>query len=79
MRESSEAFLFAPHRARSGTSIAVVEAHHTAIQSLSHSSMKAENWFQLRVLGVTEQARSSDRAFFGSSDRQAVSLAIARR
>ena len=30
-----------------------LEAHHAAIRSASHSSMKAENWFQLRVVGVT--------------------------
>ena len=30
-----------------------VEACHAAIRSSSHSSMKAENWFQLRVVGVT--------------------------
>ena len=33
--------------------IAVVEAHPGAIRSSSHSSMKAEIWFQLRVAGVT--------------------------
>jgi hypothetical protein len=27
--------------------------------------MKAENWFQLRVVGVTHKARSLDRAFLG--------------
>lgn len=53
MRQSSEAFFFAPRRARSGTSIAVVEAHHAAIRSSCHSSMKADNSFQLRVVGVT--------------------------
>ncbi len=35
------------------TWIAVVEADHAAIRSSSHSSMKAENWFQLRIVGVT--------------------------
>jgi len=64
---------------RSCAWIAVAEAHHAAFRSPSHSSMKAENWFQLRIVGVTEKARSSDRAFFRSSDRQGVSLAIARR
>jgi len=38
---------------RSCAWIAVVEAHHAAIRSSSHSSMKAENWFQLRTVGVT--------------------------
>jgi hypothetical protein len=33
--------------------VAVVEAHHTAIRSSSHSSMKTENWLQLRIVGVT--------------------------
>ena len=30
-----------------------VEARHAAIRSSPHSSMKAENWFQLRIVGVT--------------------------
>jgi len=38
---------------RGSTSTAVVKAHHAAIRSSSHSSMKAENWFQLRIVGVT--------------------------
>jgi len=38
---------------RSCAWIAVVEAHHADIRSLSHSSMKAGNWFQLRVVEVT--------------------------
>jgi len=42
-----------PSRARIG----VVEAHHAALRSSSHSSMKAENWFQLRIVGVTIIAR----------------------
>jgi hypothetical protein len=37
---------------RSCAWIAVVEAHHVAIRSSFHSSMKAENWFQLRNVGV---------------------------
>jgi hypothetical protein len=32
---------------------AVVEAPHAALRSSSHASMKAENWFQLRIVGVT--------------------------
>ena len=36
---------------RSCAWIAVVEAHHAAIRSSSHSSMKTENWFQLRIVG----------------------------
>ena len=36
-----------------GTKRTELEAHHAAIRSSSHSSMKTENWFQLRVLGVT--------------------------
>jgi hypothetical protein len=47
-----------------GTERTELEAHHAAIRSSSHSSMKAENWFQLRIVGVTQKARSSDRAFF---------------
>ena len=39
---------------RSCARIAVVEAHHAALRSSSHSSMKAENWFQLRFVGVTK-------------------------
>jgi hypothetical protein len=38
---------------RSCAWIAVVEAHHVALRSSSHSSMKAEDWLQLRVIGVT--------------------------
>jgi len=38
----------------------VVEARHAALRSLSHSSMKAENSFQLQVLGVTGKTRDSD-------------------
>ena len=49
---------------RSCAWIAVVEAHHSAIRSSSHSSMKAESWFQLQVLGVTKKSRDSD---FGRS------------
>ena len=37
---------------------------HAALRSSSHSSMKAENWFQLRVVGVTKKTRDSD---FGRS------------
>jgi hypothetical protein len=40
------------------TSIAVVAAHHAAIRSSSHSSMKAENWFQLRIVGVGQRSLS---------------------
>jgi hypothetical protein len=42
-----------PCSARSCAWIAVVEAHHAALRTPSHSSMKAENWFQLRIVGVT--------------------------
>ena len=45
---------------RSCARIAVVEAHHAAIRSSSHSSMKAENWFQLRIVGVTKKDASSE-------------------
>jgi len=41
---------------RSCARIAVVEAHHAALRSSSHSSMKAENWFQLRIVGVTKKS-----------------------
>jgi hypothetical protein len=44
---------FALGSTRSCAWIAVVQAHHAAFRSSSHSSMKAENWFQLRVVGVT--------------------------
>ena len=44
--------------------IAVVQAHHAALRSSSHSSMKTENWFQLCVFGVTQKTRDSD---FGRS------------
>ena len=53
MRESSAATTLALPSTRSCAWIAVVEAHHAAIRSSSHSSMKAENWFQLRIVGVT--------------------------
>ena len=43
--------------------IAVLQAHHADIRSSSHSSMKAENWFQLRVVGVTSKA-PCERALF---------------
>jgi hypothetical protein len=39
-----------------------VEACHAAIRSSSHSSMKAENWFQLRIVGVTTADTSSEIA-----------------
>jgi hypothetical protein len=45
---------------RSCAWIAVVEAHHPALRSASHSSMKAENWFQLCIVGVTKKTRDSD-------------------
>ena len=38
-------------RMRSFAWMAVVDAHHAALRSSSHSSMKAENWFQLRIVG----------------------------
>jgi hypothetical protein len=41
----------------------VVEARHAALRSLSHSSMKAENRFQLRVLGVTTKNPRTSRGF----------------
>ena len=53
MRESSAATALAVLSTRSCAWIAVVEAHRAAIRSPSHSSMKAENWFQLRIVGVT--------------------------
>ena len=53
MRESSAATALALRSTCSCAWIAAVEAHHAAIRSSSHSSMKAENWFQLRVVGVT--------------------------
>jgi hypothetical protein len=52
-RESRAACALASRSARSRASTAVVEAHHAALRSPSHSSTKAENWFQLRLVGVT--------------------------
>ena len=50
---------------RSCAWIAVVEAHHVAIRSSFHASMKAENWFQLRIVGVTAiKEPGSGRALF---------------
>jgi hypothetical protein len=42
-----------PYAVRAAVRFGVGEAHHAAIRSSSHSSMKAENWFQLRIVGVT--------------------------
>jgi hypothetical protein len=53
MRESSAVTILALRGTRSCAWIAVVGAHHAAIRSSSHCSMKAENWFQLRIVGVT--------------------------
>jgi len=53
MRESSAATALALRSTHGCAWIAVVEAHHGAIRSSSHSSMKTENWFQLRVVGAT--------------------------
>jgi len=63
MRESSAATALALRSTRSGAWIAVVEAHHADIRSLSHSSMKTENWFQLRVVGVTKIDPSTGSSF----------------
>ena len=60
MRESSAASASARGSTCSRASTALAEAHHAAIRSLSHSSMKAENWFQLRIVGVTKKTRDSD-------------------
>ena len=43
--------------------IAIVEAHHPGFRSSSHSSMKAENSFQLRVVGVTTLCPASAGLF----------------
>jgi hypothetical protein len=40
-------------RTELGALRALTTAHHAAIRSSSHSSMKTENWFQLRIVGVT--------------------------
>ena len=64
VRESSVETALALRSTCSCAWIAVVKAHHAATRSSSHSSMKAENWFQLRVVGVTTEARDSD---FGQS------------
>ncbi len=52
MRESSAATAIALRSARRCLWVAVVQAHHAALRSASHSSMKTENWFQLRIVGV---------------------------
>ena len=58
---------------RSCAWIAVVEAHHVAIRSSSQSAMKAENWFQLRVVGVTTIVPPESRAaFVGQRGQQVV-------
>jgi len=38
-------------------------ARHTPIRSCSHSSTKTENWFQLRVVGVTKIDPSTGSSF----------------
>jgi hypothetical protein len=60
MRVPSVVAALALRSTRSCAWIAVVEAHDAAIRSSSHSSMKAENWFQLRIVGVTKNTRDSD-------------------
>ena len=66
MRESSAEAASARRSTRSSAWIAVFEARHAAIRSPSHSSMKAENWFQLRIVGVTTiRARLQPGIFFG--------------
>jgi hypothetical protein len=57
MREWSAATVIALRSTRDCAWIAIVEARHSAIRSLSHSSMKAENWFQFRIVGVTRKSR----------------------
>ena len=64
MRTSSVTTARALRSTRSCAWILDVEAPHAAVRSSSHSSMKAENWFQLRIVGVTTEARDSD---FGQS------------
>jgi hypothetical protein len=61
--------------ARSCAWIAVVQAHHAAFRSSSHSSMKAENCFQLRVVGVTAIKEPS----FGRASSIAIGAAQSRR
>lgn len=53
MRTSSVTTARALRSTRSCAWILDVEAPHAAVRSSSHSSMKAENWFQLRIVGVT--------------------------
>ena len=53
MRESSAPTAIALRSARRCPWVAVFEALQAAIRSSSHSLMKAENWFQLRIVGVT--------------------------
>ena len=73
MRESSSATARAPRCTRSGLSIAYVGAHHAVIRSSSHSSMKTENWFQLRIVGVTTIVPPESRAaFVGQRGQQVV-------
>lgn len=51
MRKSSAATALPLRSTRNCAWIAVADAPHAAIRSSSQSSMKAENWFQLRVVG----------------------------
>jgi hypothetical protein len=60
MRGRSAVTASALRSTRSCAWIAVDDAPHAAIRSSSHSSMKAENWFQLRIVGVTTKTRDSD-------------------
>jgi hypothetical protein len=49
--------------------IARIKAHHAALRTASHSSMKAESWFQLRIVGVTAiRERGFGRAFLLGRD-----------
>ena len=76
MHESSAAFALAPRSARSCAWIDVVEAPHAAIRSSSHSSMKAENWFQLRIVGVTIIARLRPGFFYRNQNSPAMQAGL---
>ena len=65
----------APRSTRSCAWIVVVEAHHAALRSSSHSSMKAENWFQLRIVGVTAKRELG----FGRASCRGVTSSIESR
>jgi hypothetical protein len=69
MREPSAVAALTLRGTRSCAWTAVVEAHHAVIRSSSHSSMKAENWFQLRIVGVTAIREPGFGRAFSTAER----------